>query len=703
MTHFRVIFALVAGVWIGVSPALAQYGALGRELAPINGTSFGGITYAMDGTRLVVTTGPTGGIGVSVFDVASGDVVYEIEDRRAVVAGNGQIMATYGTSGELELRDIASGDILEDLSDFLGRRAEAPIFSDDDSLLLAGWRGRHAALIEVATGQIIQEFDLDDNDSRFTPVGLSSDGALVVTRNSNIFRVWSSTSGEISQVIRTGGGWAWGALTAQDQLVIGAEEQDFIEFHTLGTNSERRVSLGRAGYRSMQTNPEGTLAVLRQGRHVAVVDLDVEAFLYELQPRAGTETKTVAFSPDGELIAIGRAYGSVYVLAARTGAFVGFNAPHRSEVRAVAFSPDGDVIVSSSPHDIWMWSVDDASKANAPTPALMCVDTDPRGSFAPEIVLADGEFIVANRTRDVQVMDVASGALSMLAEGLSEPVLDIGLSGDGGRFFAWLANNSVEIRQRADGAAVSILGPHSYPLRDVILGPDGTRAMTVDREGIAALWDVDAGEELFAVINEEHPVGAVAMSDDGQFAAFVTPTLLLVYEAGSAETLANLRISTVPLRTTHLRFLPDNQLLIVDDAYHVQIIDWQAEQRIAGYTLDTEDRRIDFVRLSPDGRHYLHDAGSNTYVRDVMTGEVVTQITHEITVESARFDGSGARLLTASGDSTLRLWDVQSGEELVRFEALHGIMEDAIFLPGEAQVVGTGVNGNLCVFDVPAE
>ena len=67
---------------------------------------------------------------------------------------------------------------------------------------------------------------------------------------------------------------------------------------------------------------------------------------------------------------------------------------------------------------------------------------------------------------------------------------------------------------------------------------------------------------------------------------------------------------------------------------------------------------------------------------DSETGSLVNTLPgHQLTVTSIDLSPNGTSLLSSSLDSTLRLWDVISGEEKVVFEAKSGAIYEAAFSP----------------------
>lgn len=74
---------------------------------------------------------------------------------------------------------------------------------------------------------------------------------------------------------------------------------------------------------------------------------------------------------------------------------------------------------------------------------------------------------------------------------------------------------------------------------------------------------------------------------------------------------------------------------------------------------------------------------------------------HLARVTCLAFSADGRRLVSGSDDSTLLLWDVESGEIVQRLEGHQGFVGTCAFLPGE-RVVSGGARGEVIVWDLGA-
>jgi WD40 repeat protein len=71
------------------------------------------------------------------------------------------------------------------------------------------------------------------------------------------------------------------------------------------------------------------------------------------------------------------------------------------------------------------------------------------------------------------------------------------------------------------------------------------------------------------------------------------------------------------------------------------------------------------VAFSPDGRRLVSASGDGTLkVWDVQTGqEALTLKAHMREVTSVTFSPDGKRLASASGDGTVKVWDASNGSQ----------------------------------------
>ena len=144
-------------------------------------------------------------------------------------------------------------------------------------------------------------------------------------------------------------------------------------------------------------------------------------------------------------------------------------------------------------------------------------------------------------------------------------------------------------------------------------------------------------------------------------------------------------------------YQPDRAVIVeAEDALHQALQVPLPELTLAGH-LDA----VYGVSYSPDGK-YLATASTDgtAKVWDADTGEEIISLAgHRGAVVGIAFSPDGTRLATASADTTAKLWDVETGDELFSLGGHTGAVNGIAFSPDGMQLATASADGTARTWD----
>lgn len=153
-----------------------------------------------------------------------------------------------------------------------------------------------------------------------------------------------------------------------------------------------------------------------------------------------------------------------------------------------------------------------------------------------------------------------------------------------------------------------------------------------------------------------------------------------------------------------LRFLPDGRLLAVGQSDgHLRLIDRTTGEVRTDIPPPTPESYLAALAFTPDGKQVLtgySEPDTNIYVWSLPTGERTGQLTgHYSSVYSLGFFPDGQTFASASGDGTIRLWDMVGRREIRRWVGQAGEVFALVTLPDGKTLVSGGQDGRVCLWN----
>lgn len=199
---------------------------------------------------------------------------------------------------------------------------------------------------------------------------------------------------------------------------------------------------------------------------------------------------SVAFSPDGRLLASGGRDNTVRLWDVLTGDMVLSSVAHEDWITSLAFSPNGQILATGS-RDNSIRLLDVYSGA------LLRVVGHHRGDVTDLEFTPDGE-ILASAARDgfIELHNIETGEKLAVIENYGGPVWDIEFSPNGSVLASASEDGVIWLwgLWGAEGAWLKQLKGHNGPVTRLAYSQDGARLLSGGLDGTLRLWDLSGPE-----------------------------------------------------------------------------------------------------------------------------------------------------------------------------------------------------------------
>ncbi|MFN8376668.1 MAG: protein kinase [Anaerolineae bacterium] len=468
---------------------------------------------------------------------------------------------------------------------------------------------------------------------------------------------------------------------------------------------------------SVAFSPDGSLLV-SGSTNQRVLLWDLSGGMDHVTPRLLGEHPrgvwTVAFSPDGQTVASAGQDGVIVLWDVNSGAELARLEGHTDEVYTVAFSPDGQQIASAGEDfTVRLWDISDLTNISSSVViqaegVIYNVAFSPDGQMVAAVsadlkvyfwnIARQTGFPFTGFTNEIRSLSFARGS-SVLAAGDADGsiyLLDYLLGQQAGRFRTPTHRPVSSLSFAPDGVTLvsssltdtsvllwnisrnqSLTTPltgHEFPVLDVALSPDNNTLAAVSGTlssstfGELWLWDRVTGEHRELLTGYDDLVTSVAISTDGQYVAAggVFNGELQIWNTATGE----LALSDPTGQSIiALAFSPDTSRTLLATAGAANTISlWTFDGTTltaVGEPLTGHSERINALAFSADGTLLASGSGDNSVrIWDVATGQQVGEALsgHSESVSGVAFSPDGTLLASSSRDGTIRLWDVATHE-----------------------------------------
>ena len=370
---------------------------------------------------------------------------------------------------------------------------------------------------------------------RVESVAFSPDSRILASgSNDNTIILWDvATRKPIGQPLIGHANWVRSVAFSPDSKILASGDEDATIF-IWDVSTGRPISQPLIGHTSaissLAFSPDGmTLAsgswdftISLWGVPTLLISSTAAPLAPAGQPfaRHTDRVNSVAFSPDGKILASGSNDTSVILWDVATGnsidqPLIGLTSPLDQPywVRSVAFSPDGKILASGGYPDIILWDI--------ATHKLIGQLLTEHTNWVESVAFSPDGKILASGSDDGNIIltDVSTGEpVGQPLIGHTDWVMSVAFSPDGNTLASGSHDGSVILWEISSGKPLDQSPTwRPFKINSVAFSPDGKTLASAYNDNTIILWDVSSGDPIGQpLIGHTHEVNSIAFSPDGK-------------------------------------------------------------------------------------------------------------------------------------------------------------------------------------------
>ncbi|MUL39131.1 NB-ARC domain-containing protein [Gloeocapsopsis dulcis] len=411
-------------------------------------------------------------------------------------------------------------------------------------------------------------------------------------------------------------------------------------------------------------------------------------------------TWAIAFSPNGQVLASAGDDYIVKIWDVKTGRLLQQLQGHTNTISTIAFHPHGQILAScSQDQTIRLWQVDNFWKN------VSCRILQEHQARVWSVAFSpDGRTLVSgSEDQTLKLWNVETGTCWQTLCGHSRWVKAVAVSPDGKTIASGSFDGAIKLWSLATGQCLHTWQGHQTTVTTIAFNPDGDLLASASYDQTVKVWHVVTKKCLNTLQEHHNRVWSVAFSPDGQYLASggddhaARLCHLKSGQCAKAWKGHNNSILSLALSLT--------QPLLATGHEDQTVKLWNLQTGKVTKTLRGHTNRIWSVAIAPPQLEIMASGSADSTIKlwQPQTGQCLKTLHgHASWVWSVTFSPEGHQLASGSYDKTIKLWDVYSGECLKTLEEHAAAVVAVTYSPNGQWLASSSFDTTIKLWDAIA-
>ncbi|MDZ8187965.1 MAG: NB-ARC domain-containing protein [Nostoc sp. ChiSLP02] len=365
---------------------------------------------------------------------------------------------------------------------------------------------------------------------------------------------------------------------------------------------------------------------------------------------------SVAFSPDGQLLATGDTNNEIRLYQVVSGKQLLSCNGHKGWIWSVAFSHKGHILASGSEDQtVKLWDTNTGQ-------CLTSLYGHSGGIWSVAFNREDRILATGSEDQTVKLWDISTGQCIKTLHGHNSRISSVTFSPDSQTLASGCHDQTVKLWDIASDRCLNTLHGHTSGIWSVTFSSDGQTLASGCHDQTVKLWDIATGQCLNTLHGHTDCINSVIFSLDGHtLASGSDDKTVKLWDVSTGECIKTLQGHKSRVWSVALN---QNSWILASGSDDQTVRLWDISTGKCIKSLEGYCNGIWSVCFSSDGNMLVSGSGNQTVkLWDILSGQYIKTLRgHSNRVTSVALSSNDLILASGSEDQTAKLWNIKTGE-----------------------------------------